>query len=92
MARKKVAKKRDTIEKYLYPSMIFGLMMAAFNFVFLICSLYSSDYTGIYLDMFDSIILTSILNAILDTIVFGLVFFIDFYLLLEVIISPEKKR
>jgi len=86
----KKKKKEKKIIKYIYPSIIFGLMMTGFNYVFLIFSLYSSCYTGIYIELFNNVLINVIFNTIFDFILFGGFFLIDIYLILEVIFSYDK--
>ena len=93
MARsKKNKKKYETIEKYLYPSILFGLMVTGFNFIFLLISLYSSECLGLYFEFCDNVIITAIVNTLVDVIVFGGLFFVDCYCLFEGIIFANKKR
>ena len=92
--KKKKLKKvsiKQKLEKYIYPSVIFGLMMAGFNYIFLIFSLYSPEYTGIYIKIFDNVVIDVLLNTAFDFIIFAGAFLIDCYLLLEVVAFKNKE-
>jgi len=91
MARKKKKKVNDIIEKYLYPSIVFGVMMTVFNFAFLLMSFYSEEYIGIYIDVSNNVLIDTFINIIFDVLLFGGTFFLDFYLLFEKIIFTNKR-
>ena len=74
--RKIVINKEPKYQKYIYPSVIFGLMLSGFNYIFLIFSLYSSSYTGIYMQIVDSVFINVLINTIFDCLLFGSTFFV----------------
>ena len=62
---KKVNKKKSKNKRYvnyMYPSILFGLMLALFNYVFLICALYEPNCSGIYMKLFDNVVLNVLIN------------------------------
>ncbi len=94
---KKISKdtKKQTIKepkyyKYIYPSIVFGLMLAGFNYVFLILALYSPCYTGIYMELLDNVVLNVLINTIFQFLLFGFSFFTVSYLFLEVVIGKHN--
>ncbi len=91
---KKVTKKAPVKElrykKYIYPSIIFGFMLACFNYIFLILALYSPCYSGIYVKLFDSVVLNVFLNTIFQILFFAAAFFFVSYLFVEVVINKHN--
>ena len=84
---KKICKK---FKKYVYPSAIFALMMTLFNYLFMIISIYSKDVTGLYVWAIDNVVINVILNTIFDFLFFFVTFLTYTYLLIEMLILPEK--
>ena len=78
---------KDKAEKYFYPSIIFGLMLAGFNYVFLILSLYSACYTGMFINAFDNVVINVLLNTTFDFLLYASTFFVVSYLFLEVVVN-----
>lgn len=76
-------------KKYIYPSIIFGLMLTAFNFVFLILALYSDCYSGLYMQLTDTVALNVIANIIFEFLLFSVTFFVVSYLFIEVVIGKH---
>lgn len=89
-AIKKTPNYKERCQKYIYPSIVFGLMLAGFNYIFLILSLYSPYYSGIYMQVFDNAVLNVLSNTIFDLLLFGLSFFIVSYLFIEVVIGKHN--
>ena len=87
---KRGPKRKPRYRSYIHPSILFGLMLTAFNYIFLIISLYSSVCTGIFVQLFDSVILNVIVNSIFQVCLFSLSFFIISYLFIEVIINKHN--
>lgn len=89
--RKKVKKTlRQKLKKYVYPSVIFALMMTVFNYVFMIISIYTDQTSGLYMWLFDNVILNVVVNTIFDFVFFFIVFISYTYMLIEMVILPEK--
>lgn len=78
------------IKKYIYPSAIFALMMTLFNYIFMIISIYSKGVTGLYVWAFDNVVINVILNTLFDFTFFFVTFITYSYLLIEMLILPEK--
>lgn len=89
---KKTKKKTlyQKLKKYIYPSAIFALMMTVFNYIFMIFSLYSEAFGGLYMWIFDNVTINVIFNTIFDFIFFFTTFLAYTYLLIEMVILPEK--